>query len=713
MHNNTSPFLKVACAIISAASVALTGAATLPADSLALRVTEGTSAGRIVFKDVDNHNDSRDYYKVYSSADGKVVIEGNTTISQARGLHRYLREVAGIHICWNSLTAPLPSSLPLPADTLSAICNVPVRYYLNYCTFSYSTPFWDEERWMQEIDWMALHGVNTPLAITGSEKVWDIVLERLGCDNKIREDFIAAPPYIAWWMMNNMENTGTPASKHWIERQSRLQKSILARMRSMGMSPVLPGYCGMLPREAAKKLNLSTADPGKWCGYKRPSFLLPSSTAFDSISDLYYNVLEELYGKSRYYSADPFHEGGNIEGVDLAACGERILAAMKRNASQDAVWVVQAWQENPRDAMIANLPQGEMLVLDLYAETKPQWGDSASVWHRQNGFGHHDWAYCMLLNFGGNIGMHGRLDKLRDGYAQALSASPTLRGIGATAEGIENNPVMYEALFDMPWTGEPGATGFDIKEYLKYRYGMDECPDALMEAWHALLATVYNAPADYKGEGTVESIICARPAWKLKGASTWGNANLFYPADSTAKAAKLYASAITPSLAMNYNFNYDYIDISRQALSDHAYTLYHAIDSLKSEGRISEAKTYIDEFLQTILRIDQLLSNIPEFSTQRWLNDAASAAGTPEERAELVRSAATLITVWGNEAAANAHGLKDYSHRLWHGITGELYYDRWRAFFDYELSEAHDNTAKPDFYTIETDWIEGKVKEYE
>ena len=43
------------------------------------------------------------------------------------------------------------------------------RYYMNVVTHSYSAAFWDTDRWMQEIDWMALSGVNLPLAFTGQE----------------------------------------------------------------------------------------------------------------------------------------------------------------------------------------------------------------------------------------------------------------------------------------------------------------------------------------------------------------------------------------------------------------------------------------------------------------------------------------------------------------------------------------------------------------
>ena len=32
--------------------------------------------------------------------------------------------------------------------------------------------WWDWERWEKEIDWMALQGINLPLAFTGQEAIW-------------------------------------------------------------------------------------------------------------------------------------------------------------------------------------------------------------------------------------------------------------------------------------------------------------------------------------------------------------------------------------------------------------------------------------------------------------------------------------------------------------------------------------------------------------
>ncbi len=46
------------------------------------------------------------------------------------------------------------------------------RYYQNVCTVSYSMVWWDFKRWEREIDWMALRGINFPLAFNGQELIW-------------------------------------------------------------------------------------------------------------------------------------------------------------------------------------------------------------------------------------------------------------------------------------------------------------------------------------------------------------------------------------------------------------------------------------------------------------------------------------------------------------------------------------------------------------
>ena len=665
--------------------------AAAPIDSLAYRVTEGTSAGRIIFNEIPA---KEDFFEIKSS-EGKVLIEGNNPVSLATGLNWYLKYVAGIHISWNNLTQPLPELLPLPAEPIRKNAKVARRYYLNYCTFSYSMAFWDEDRWMKEIDWMALHGINMPLSLTGVETVWRNLLKRLGYTDKEIGEFISGPGYFAWWQMNNLDGWGGPLPDEWYSNQEKLQKKIVERMNSLGITPVLPGYAGMVPRNIGDKLGYKIDDPGLWCGFPRPAFLSPEDEHFDSIADLYYEELTNLYGTSAYYSMDPFHEGGITQGVNLPVAGTKLMDAMKR-ANPNARWVIQSWQRNPIPAMIDTLAAGDLVILDLYSEKMPKW-------NRNGGYGKHDWIYCMLLNFGGNVGMHGRMDSLVDGYYEALASEygNNLTGVGSTPEGIENNPVMFELVYELPWRDKFLAIDW-LKDYQGARYGLDSVAADVDNAWKALYSTVYNAPVDYRGEGTVESLFCARPRWDAKSASTWGSSQLFYDADSTAKSACLFEK-----YSGNSNYEYDAIDVHRQANADRGNRLLRKMEQLKASGSTDSLIAFSDEFLNLILEQDSLLSLRPETRVDTWLDAAGKLAGDDNSAKELYRrNAAMQITVWGDSIAANRGGLHDYSHREWGGILKELYYERWKAFFDSELRGA----PAPDFYRMECEWVERRSK---
>lgn len=678
----------------------------LPIEALADRVTEGTSKGRILFQ-LANNNSSTDFFEI-TSQDGKVQINGNSDLSLATGLNWYLKYVAGIHLSWNNPSQKLPELLPLPKERIRQEATMKNRYYLNYCTYSYSMAFWDWERWEKEIDWMAMHGINMPLSITGMEVVWYNLLKRNGYTTDEINEFISGPAYMAWWQMNNLEGWGGPNPDSWYRQQETLQKKIIARMRELGIEPVFPGYAGMVPRNIGEKLGYNIADPGKWCGFPRPAFLSPEDENFDIFAAMYYEELEKLYGKAKYYSMDPFHEGGNTEGIDLAKAGASIMRAMKK-ANPEAIWVIQAWQANPREEMVAALNEGDMIVLDLYSEKRPQWGDPGSMWYREKGFGKHDWLYCMLLNFGGNVGLHGRMNQLINGYYDACAHANgrTLRGVGATPEGIENNPVMFELLYELPWRSERFSSDVWVKEYLKARYGGELLPE-VDEAWQALQHTVYNAPKDYQGEGTVESLLCARPGFHLDRTSTWGYSKLFYSADSTAKAARLMRS-VAEQYKGNNNFEYDLVDIIRQSNADMGNVLLEEISQSYDRKDKESFRQQTQKFILLLLSQNNILSIRKEFSVSTWLNAARSLGTTEDEKKLYEWNAAALITVWGDSIAANQGGLHDYSHREWSGLLKELYYPRWKAFFDQKQQELDGNkpAGEPiNFYEMEKAWAE-------
>ena len=44
--------------------------------------------------------------------------------------------------------------------------------FQNVCVYSYTFAFWQWPDWERHIDWMALNGINLPLAFTAQEEIW-------------------------------------------------------------------------------------------------------------------------------------------------------------------------------------------------------------------------------------------------------------------------------------------------------------------------------------------------------------------------------------------------------------------------------------------------------------------------------------------------------------------------------------------------------------
>ena len=80
-------------------------------------------------------------------------------------------------------------------------------------TFGYSTAWWDWSRWEREIDWMALNGVNTPLAMVGQDAIWlDTFVTDFGLDEgELLDNFFASPACQPWHWMGNLNGyRGSP-----------------------------------------------------------------------------------------------------------------------------------------------------------------------------------------------------------------------------------------------------------------------------------------------------------------------------------------------------------------------------------------------------------------------------------------------------------------------------------------------------------------------
>jgi len=645
-----------------------------------------------VVESLDQQN-GKDVFEVESRSN-KIVLRGNNGVAVASALYYYLTEYGHCQITWNGTNLNLPKELPVVTQKVHRQTPYQYRYYLNYCTFNYSMSWWDWDRWQKEIDWMALHGINMPLAVTGEEYTWYLVYKDLGFSDDDLKDFFCGPSYFSWFWMGNLDGWGGPLPLSWMQSHKELQQKILQHERDLGMRPVLPAFTGHVPPAFKKKFPTARLKATNWNNGFADTYILDSEDSlFAVIGKKFLQTQTKLFGTDHLYSADTFNENEppSDEPAFLSQLSARVYEGM-RNVDTAAVWVMQGWLfysdrkfwNSPQiEALLKAVPDNKMIILDLAAEIEP-------VWKRTEAFYGKQWIWNMINNFGGNINLFGRMNGVATSPALALndSASKRLCGIGLTMEGIEQNPVIYELMMQHAWQTQPVQLDEWLKKYVLNRYGLAD--DSLVKAWQLLRETVYNGKDIRDG---AESIVTGRPTFD--STTVWTRTKLNYSPGDLLPVWDLFVHAALRGLNSD-GFQFDLVDVTRQVLANYALPLQrkwvHAFEAKDSAG----FKNYSGQFLQLISDMDGLLATRKDFLLGPWIADARSRGVTSGEKALYERNARDLITLWGD---ANSP-LHEYANRQWSGLLNDFYKSRWQQFFDMLQLSLQTNTS-PDLKTFE------------
>jgi alpha-N-acetylglucosaminidase len=510
-----------------------------------------------------------DVFEVAGRGD-EIILRGNNGVAIASALNWYLQHECHCDISWNcGNQLNLPQPLPVVPQPVRVLSPYKYRYAYNFCTHGYTMAWWHWPQWQRELDFLALKGINLALVIEGQESVWINTFTNFGYAPAQIRSWVPDPAHLPWFEMDNLESYGGPLSQDLVEPRLKLGQKILTRMRELGIKPMLPGYYGMVPPDFHKRFPKADVRlQGDWDALKRPDILDPTDPMFPLVAAAYYAAQHHLFGGAQFYDADPFHEGGRTKGFDLPATGRAIFNAMNAPGATDkiptrpdgATWVLQSWEKNPRPDMIAALDKNRLLVLDLWCEAQENW-------RLRNSFDGVPWLWCTVETFGGNVGLGGHLDAVAKGPARAL-ADPRhgrLAGIGATMEGSQLNPVVWELFFGNAWrTNAPNLEDW-LADYAWRRYGA-QIP-AADQTWQILAATVYHAPASLL-QLPINSVICARPSLNpAQNAREWASTQLYYDPTKVVEAWKLLLEA-APEARSSDGYRYDLCDVGRQALAD-------------------------------------------------------------------------------------------------------------------------------------------------
>ncbi len=632
----------------------------------------------------------RDVFQI-SARNGKILLRGNRTLSVTAAFHHYLKHAAGGHLSWCGDQLELPDPLPLPQKPITVESRFRHGYAFNYCTFSYTMPWWDWTRWEREIDLMAANGIDLPLAVTGTEAVWDRVLQRFGYSPEQAARFIAGPGYGAWWLMGNLEGRGGPADPAWLASRVELQRKILARMRELGMRPVMQGFVGLVPDNLPQiRPGARVVPQGRWLADQRPAVLQPDDPLFRKMAAAWYEEQERLFGHCDAFAGDLFHEGGKTGGISVAAAVREVQRAMLAN-DPDALWIIQGWGGNPKGELLAALRPDRTLILELCNEF---WRN----WETGNGFRGVPWAFGTVIIYGGNTALHGRLDTVAKNLRDALASPTPPAAVGMAWESIGSNPVVNDFLWDCRWSAAVPQPENWINGYAERRYGVRR-PEA-RAAWQLLLRTAYASWPNQRRPG--ESIFCARPSLDVKKVSPFAASIAVHYDQRLLRDAVRLLLEMQAQCGKRETYRHDLVDFTRQFMANAAQIPYREMCAAFQTGDAAAFEPAAHQFLAMLDDQNRLLAAAPDFMLGRWLASARDAAGADAaQRDQNETNARLLVSTWTRERS----GLGDYGWREWNGLLERYHRPRWEAFIsDLRGRLAGHKPAPPNYYKMESAW---------
>lgn len=626
----------------------------------------------------------RDVYEI-SASQGKVLIKGSSGVAICRGAYMYLRQTCQVMITWSGRRQDLPARLP-DLQPQRAVCPYKFTQYFNPCTYGYTMAFWDWSRWERELDWMALHGINMPLAMEGQEAIWQKVWLSMGLSQAEIDQSSTGPAQLPWHRMGNINNFDGPLPQNILEQKRDLQKKILARMRELGMTPVAPGFSGFVP-QGFKRVHPDARTftllwlPQEFHTIPRETktFILHPGERelFREIGRRFIQAYKAEYGEVQYYLADTFNElpvpvSEDHRYDDLKSFGRTVYEGIQAG-DPNGVWVMQGWlfvfdakfwDNDSVKALLAGVPDDRLMIIDYGNDILPKEKDkySPNQWKVHSAFYGKQWINGMAHTFGGNNNVKGNLPWMTTQPAEVLesSAKGNLVGWGICPEGIENNEVVYELLTDIGWSSKKIDLDEWLADYCQRRYGA--YPPAMKQAWQLLLQSAYSDHIWMTKQGWQ-----AEPSLEPKAAGVDSGPTF-------QKAIELFLSC-SSQLGTNEFYRNDLIELVVQSAGGSVdRQLTKAGDDCKAK-RIDSGYEKAQAALEMMRRMDALMNLRPDRRLETWLSSARKWASKDDEAEYYDRNARRLITVWGWPE------LSDYASRVWSGLIRDYYVGRWSAYF--------------------------------
>jgi len=609
--------------------------------------------------------DNRDIYETVCT-NGRLVVKGSSAVALCRGFHDYLRANGLGMVGWEGPRVTIPDTWP-DAPATKTQTPFKIRHCYNVVTAGYTFPYWTWERWEQELDWLAMHGYNMIMAPVATEAIATRVWKNMGFTQEEIDRFYVGPTHLPWQRMGNIQAVGGTLPPDWHRDQVALQHKILARMRELGIEPVVQSFAGFVPDAITRihpDLNvMETLWNGGFPKHQRPKLILPNQPLFKEISRAYIEEWRSEFGEAKYYLVDSFNELKNIKADKelFAELGHQTHAAV-RAGDPKGIWVIQGWifsyqrkiwTQKTVKALFSKVPDDEVLILD-YAN------DYNSGWDHFNSFYGKPWLMGYVPNMGGKTAYTGKMHFYAEAVANMLKHPLRKNNAGFTisGEGLENNQALYELISDTAWSAAPINLDNWVENYCRARYG-NAYPQEMKVAWDLYRKTCYGSFTPHPRFGW-QRLRCAHGSVNRSLDFTRG-VQSFLACRKTFKGSKSYKDDALEMAAISLSLKADEWFIAAKQFAD--------VEDIAGMDKASARG------LQMLLDIDRLMESHSLNRLDRWIALARQHSSDKALNDFYENNARRIVTVWGPP-------VNDYSARMWSGLIRDFYHPRMAAYLE-------------------------------
>lgn len=599
--------------------------------------------------------DGKDIFS-YEMSEDKVVLKGNCALSLAVAYYHFMRDCCGAYFTADHSLAY--GDFALPSEKKEGEIKGRYRTCFEYTTFSCAACWWDWERWENEIDFMAMNGINMPLCVVGTEAVWMKTMLDLGMHENLALAGISGPSFWGWQLSDCFDGYLPQATTESIDKRLELGRKIADRERELGMTPVMQGFTGYIFRNFIQgKIRARMKKADEWCLFPSQYQISVRDTTFHKIGSIFYKNQYLLLGEAKYFLADPFgaHAPAKNDSGFMSGLGTAVYQLISAQ-SDDSVWLVHSSCAVP--AMLRGIPKERIIIVDdsnKFLDENLE-GFNMIVGTRFNN--------CDVTS------IHGDISSVSGAEYDKLSAkNPSVCGIGSFSDGAYSNETFRQ--YVLACMSDDCDVDVWLKQYVSNRYRTDS--SAAFEAMNLLKSSCWRSGQPSREHG---SAICTRPATLLRHTSIGdsGNDIEYSISDVFAAAEKLLEAKGT-----TYEYELDVCDVLRQALSDLANVVCKkALDGYKNKDvKAFEENTNL--FLGIVEDIDRLLLTKKEFSLPHYLSLARETGITDTEKQNYEINVLSQVSIFG---PVKDTVMYDCCWKEWGGMLTSFYALRWRALFE-------------------------------